>query len=223
MPFRKVPRPHVPPTAAQRARVHDLLADAAQPAEPDAPGAGGKSRPEEETMAHADHGSFWHEVGNGLRHLFGNDWPREDQAFAGLLDVLVRGKKLKDDLRTMESDAPAVSTRDPQAEEAQLAREELATARADLPDFEAALIDAWRRSHGTTKEVPYSAAEPMQDRAADVLIRYLVTTDVATVRSEEKRPQQYVYHLAVDWPTLFALAEHVGVGLRPALERHAHD
>ena len=69
--------------------------------------------------------------------------------------------------------------------------------------------------------MPYSTTEPAQDRAADVLIRYLVTTDVATVRSEEKPSQQYVYHVAVDWPTLFELAEHTGIALRPALERHA--
>jgi hypothetical protein len=221
MPFRKVPRHPVPPTAAQRARVHELLADAAESAGAGARGGRGTNHSLEETMAQADRGSFWREVGNGLRHLIGNDWPREDQAFAGLLDVLVRGTKLKDDLLAVETDAPAVSTRDPRAEEAQLVREELATARADLPDFEAALVDAWQRSRGTTKEVPYSAAEPTQDRAADVLIRYLVTTDVATVRSEETRPQQYVYHLAVDWPTLFELAEHAGIALRPALERHA--
>jgi hypothetical protein len=221
MPFRKPSRHPVPPTAAQRDRVQDLLADAGAPAGPSARDGRGTNRSLEETMAHADRGSFWREVGNGLRHLIGNDWPREDQAFAGLLDVLVRGTKLKDDLLAVETDAPAVSTRDPQAEEAQLVREELATARADLPDFETALVDAWQRSHGTTKEVPYSTTEPTQDRAADVLIRYLVTTDVATVRSEEKRAQQYVYHLAVDWTALFELAEHAGVALRPALERHA--
>jgi hypothetical protein len=169
-------------------------------------------------MAQADRGSFWHEVGTGLRRLFGNNWPHEDRAFAVLLEVLVRGKKLKDDVVTAEADAPAVSTRDPQAEEAQLVRQELATARADLPDFERALVDAWKRSRGTAKEIPYSSTDPGQDRAADVLIRYLVTTDLATVRSEETAPRQYRYYLNVDWTALLAVAEHLELPLRHALE-----
>ncbi|SRR5579884_1573908 len=214
MPIRKPSMPPVPPTPEQRERVREMLAPTAPPA---ARAERRAAHSEEESMAHADRGSFWQEVGNGLRRLFGNNWPSEDRPFAVLLDVLVRGKKLKDDVVTVEADAPAVSTRDPQAEEAQLARQELATARADLPEFERALVDAWRRSRGKSEEIVYSSADPAQDRAADVLIRYLVTTDMATVRSEEVGPRQYRYYLAVDWPALLALADHLGLALRPAL------
>ena len=210
MPIRKPSRHPVPPTPEQRERVREMLEEAA--------GSTTTSDSEEERMAQADRHSFWREVGNGLRRLFGNNWPGEDRAFAVLLDVLVRGTKLRDEVVSVEADAPAVSTRDPQAEEAQLAQHELATARADLPDFERALVDAWKRSRGTSKEIPYASKDPSQDRAADVLIRYLVTTELATVRSEEAGPQQYTYYLAVDWTTLLALADHLEIGLRPALE-----
>jgi hypothetical protein len=217
MPIRKpsVPPP-VPPTPEQRARVHDLLAGSkAERAE--APRAG-SGPTEEESMAQADRGSFWQEVGSGLRRLLGSHWAAEDRAFGVLLDVLVRGKKLKDDVVTAEADAPAVSTRDPRAEEAHLVQQELATARADLPDFERALIDAWQRSGGTGREVAYRTTDPAEDRAADLLIRYLVTTDMATVRSDETGSEQYTYYLAVDWDTLIALTEHLDAPLRPALE-----
>src|SRR5215210_6476799 len=126
MPIRKPSMPSVPPTPEQRERVRNLLASAAGDT-------GETAGSEEEMMAHADRSTFWHEVGNGLRRLLGNNWPGEDRAFAVLLDVLVRGKKLKDDVVTAEADAPALSTYDPRAEEAHLAQQELAAARADLP------------------------------------------------------------------------------------------
>ncbi|HZS02305.1 MAG TPA: hypothetical protein VFE37_26555 [Chloroflexota bacterium] len=220
MPIRKPSMPPVPPTPEQRERVREMLAEAKGPG---APGPRETADSEEKSMAQADRSSFWHEVATGLRHLFGNNWPGEDRTFAGLLDVLVRGKKLQDDLVTTEADAPAVSTRDPRAEEAQLARQELDRARADLPDFERALQDAWKRSRGTTQEVLYSSTDPRQDRAADVLIRYLVTTDVASVRSEQTGPEQYRYYLSVDWTTLLALAEHLGLPLRRALDSGSGD
>jgi hypothetical protein len=205
--------------------VRDLLARVSAGQAGGPAGASDNKTSQEDRMAPADRGSFWQEVGHGLRRLFGDEWPRPHDAFAALLDALVRGKKLQDELVAVESDASAVSTRDPQAEEAQLAKHELDTARADLPDFERALVDAWERSGGSTAEVPYRSTDPIEDRAADVLIRYLVTTDVATVRSEEIGSEQYTYFVGVQWPTLFELAEHLGIELRAALERGAqqHD
>ena len=173
-------------------------------------------------MASAEHGGFWHEVGSGLRRLFGDDWPGENRPFASLLDVLVRGGKLRNELKAVEADAPATSTYDTRAEEAELAHQELATARADLPDFEHALVDAWSRSGGREQELLYASEDPAQDRAADVLIRYLVTTDTATVRSVERGSEKYDYYVAVDWTTLFELTEHTGIPLRQALEAEAH-
>ena len=172
-------------------------------------------------MAHSGRESLWEEIAGGLRRLLGGSWPGEDRPIAALLDLLVRGSKLQDDVRVLEAEAPALSVREPQAEEERLVREELETARADLPEFERALVDAWRRSGGTAAEVRYDTADAEQNRAADVLIRYLVTTRAADVRSEEREPGQYVYYLAVDWELLFALAAHLDLDLRRALERGA--
>ena len=171
-------------------------------------------------MAQSTAGNVWEEVAGGLRRLLGGSWPGGERPIAVLLDLLVRGSKLQDDLRAVDLDASSTTTREPGVEE-RLVRQELEAARADLPDFERALADAWRRSGGRAREVRFDARDPVQDRAADVLIRYLVTTRMATVRTEERAEQQYTYYISVDWETLFALAGHLDVDpaeLRGALE-----
>ena len=49
-----------------------------------------------------------------------------------------------------------------------------------------------------------------QNRAADVLIQYLVRPGYAEVRTEEPGPERYVYHIRVDWPRVRRLAEAQG-------------
>jgi hypothetical protein len=173
-------------------------------------------------MAHEHHTGFWSEVTSGLQRLLGGGWPPTDRPFAVLLDVLVRGSKLQDDLHVREVEASAVSTRELDEEEGRLAREELDAARADLPEFEAALVDAWKRSGGSDAEVPYDSADPSQDRAADALIRYLVTTRTASVRTVEQ-DTSYVYHVSVNWDTLDTLAQHFDVDIRAALRDAASE
>jgi hypothetical protein len=175
-------------------------------------------------MAQPAPGNVWDEVAGGLRRLLGGGWSHEDRPIGRLLDLLVRGSKLQDDLRAVDLDASPTSTREPGVEEERLERQELEAARADLPDFERALADAWRRSEGTEREVAYDSAEPAQDRAADVLIRYLVTTRTASVRTEEHAEEHYTYYVAVFWDMLFALAAHLDLDaseLRGALESAA--
>ncbi|HZS02240.1 MAG TPA: hypothetical protein VFE37_26220 [Chloroflexota bacterium] len=176
-------------------------------------------------MAESSAGNVWQEIAGGLRRLLGGAWPESERPIAALLDLLVRGSKLKDDLRAVALDAPAVSVREPGDEEARLVREELEAARENLPTFERALTDAWRRSGGTQREVRYDSADPEQDRAAGVLIEYLVTTRMATVRTEERGERagqpQYWYHIAVNWEALFTVAAHLKVDLRGALNQAA--
>jgi hypothetical protein len=176
-------------------------------------------------MADSAGTNVWEEVAGGLRRLLGGDWPPADRPMAALLDLLIRGSKLQNDLRAAALDAPPVSGRETADDEARIAREELESARANLPEFERALGEAWRRSGGTQREVRYDSADPDQDRAADVLIQYLVTTRTATVRTEERGEQngqqQYWYYIAVDWEALFALAGHLEVDLRGALNQAA--
>src|SRR2546423_6152515 len=132
-------------------------------------------------MADSQRGSVWQEVVDGLRRLLGGT-ASTDQPFAQLLDLLVLGGRLRDEMKGRETDASALSFRAPREEEEQLMREEMAAARNDLPHFEQALLDAWRRSGGRGSEVAYISTDSTQDRAADVLIRYLVTTRAAGVR-----------------------------------------
>jgi hypothetical protein len=164
-------------------------------------------------------------VAGGLRRLLGGEWPPRERPIAALLDLLVRGSKLHDDLRAVALDAPAVSSHETADEEARIVREELDAARANLPEFERALADVWRRSSGTQREVCFDSTDPAQDRAAGVLIQYLVTTRLATVRTEERGEragqQQYWYYIAVDWAALFKLAGHLEVDLRGALDQAA--
>ncbi|HEY7064974.1 MAG TPA: hypothetical protein VII06_26100 [Chloroflexota bacterium] len=168
-------------------------------------------------MADSAAPNVWEEMAGGLRRVLGGNWPHSEGPIAALLDLLVRGSKLENDLRAAALDAPPASSRGPVLDEARLAREELETARVDRPEFERALRDAWRRSGTSQREVPYESADPEQDRMADVLIRYLVTTRTATVRTEERAAQQYRYFIAVDWDALFTLAAHLEVDLRGAL------
>jgi hypothetical protein len=176
-------------------------------------------------MADSPATNVWEEVAGGLRRLLGGGWNPSDRPIGALLDLLVRGSKLQDDLRAVALDAPAGSEQGSADEEARIAHEELEAARANLPEFERALADAWRRSGGTQREVPYASADPEQDRAADVLIQYLVTTRTATVRTEDLGEQQgapqYRYFIAVDWDALMGLATHLEVDLRGALNKAA--
>jgi hypothetical protein len=179
----------------------------------------------EDCMADSPATNVWEEVAGGLRRLLGGTWPLSEQPIAALLDLLVRGSKLENDLRAAALDAPAVSGRDGEDEEARIARDDLAAARANLPEFERALSDAWRRSGASQREVRYDSADPEQDRAASVLIEYLVTTGTATVRTEDRGEvqgtPQYWYYVAVDWDALFAMAAHLEVDLRGALNKAA--
>jgi hypothetical protein len=182
-------------------------------------------RHEEDCMADSPATNVWEEVAGGLRRLLGGTWPPSDRPIGALLDLLVRGSKLQNDLRAAALEAPAVSGRDEEDEEARIARDDLEAARANLPDFERALRDAWRRSGARQREVRYDSADPERDRAASVLIEYLVTTRTATVRTEERGERhgtpQYWYYVAVDWDALFALAAHLEVDLRGALNTAA--
>jgi len=179
----------------------------------------------EDCMADSPATNIWEEVAGGLRRLLGGTWPHSEQPIGALLDLLVRGSKLENDLRAAALDAPAVSGHDEEDEEARIAREDMEGARTNLPDFERAPTDAWRRSGGSQREVRYDSADPEQDRAASMLIDYLVTTGTATVRTEERGEQQgtpqYWYYIAVEWDALFAMATYLDVDLRGALNKAA--
>jgi hypothetical protein len=63
--------------------------------------------------------------------------------------------------------------------------------------------------------------KPDEDAMATALIRFLVSNDLATSRTEETEPQRYIYTLSVRWDQLQAVAERAGIDLGRALSRHA--
>ena len=136
-------------------------------------------------------------------------FPDLDRPLASLLDALVWFFKVPTETLDIEATATA---RRPMGDVLREARavgdEELERAREALPAFEAG-ISAARASD--TPEVSFDSADPEQDRIAGALISYLVTTDLATVRTEELPDERYRYHIAIDWPRLDTFAGRLGL------------
>ena len=63
--------------------------------------------------------------------------------------------------------------------------------------------------------------KPDEDAMASALIRFLVSNDLATSRTEETDPQRYVYTLSIRWEQLQTVAERAGIDFGQALARHA--
>jgi len=139
------------------------------------------------------------------------DWQADDRAFASLLDALTRDRL---EVEAVEREMQATARRsmaDVQEAQHRAERDELAEARRELDDFRSALTDLRQRGGGEGQaEVPYDSRDASQNRAADVLIQYLVRPGYAEVRTEEPTPGAYVYYIRVDWPRLSGLAESNG-------------
>jgi hypothetical protein len=139
------------------------------------------------------------------------DWRTDERAYAALLDALTRDRL---EVEAVEREMQATARRslaEVQEDQQRAERDELAEARRELDDFRSAITDLRRRG-GTdgAAEVAYDSSVPAQNQAADVLIQYLVRPGYAEVRTEEPKPEQYVYNIRVDWPRLRALAEAQG-------------
>jgi hypothetical protein len=137
--------------------------------------------------------------------------PDEERGFAAVLVALAR--ELADaEAAQVEMHAPARrDMADVKAEEHQLAEEEAAAARRRAEAFRSAVIDARRRSAPDgAGEAGYDSGNPEENAMADLLIRYLVRTDYAEVRTEDVAPGRHRYYIRVDWPRLRNLAENAG-------------
>jgi hypothetical protein len=153
-----------------------------------------------------------HEAGRGWLSGFGAlDWRTDERGYAALLDALTRDLI---EVESAERERQATSRRslaELQEDSERAARDELAEARGELDGFRAAMADVRARGGGDGgAEVPYDSGEADQNRLADVLIQYLVRPGYAEVRTEEREPQHYVYHIRVDWSRLRGLAQTTG-------------
>jgi hypothetical protein len=167
-------------------------------------------RRDEESEARSEGDPFWRWP-EALLDLFESD---EERSYGGLAQSLAR--ELADAEGTaMERDATARRPMaDIQAAERAAEADLQAEARQRVRDFRAALEDAYARSGGDPRrEVTYDGADPGQDVMADILIRYLVRTDNAEVRTAEPAPGHYLYTLTVNWDRLRRRAEAEGISL----------
>jgi hypothetical protein len=139
------------------------------------------------------------------------DWGHDERAYASLLDALTRDRL---EVEAVERERQATARRslaEVQAAQHRAERDELAEARRELHEFRAAMADVRQRGGSDERaEVPYDSRDPNQNRAADLLIQYLVRPGYAEVRTEEPRPHEYVYFIRVDWTRLRELAEAQG-------------
>jgi uncharacterized protein involved in exopolysaccharide biosynthesis len=141
----------------------------------------------------------------------GLDWGSDERTYAALLDALTRDRL---DVEAVEREMQTPARRslaDAQEEDDRVRRDELAEARRELGEFRSAMNDVRARGgEDGSAEVPYDSGVPEQNRAADVLIQYLVRPGYAEVRTEEPQAGSYVYYIRVDWPRLRELAEAQG-------------
>jgi hypothetical protein len=141
------------------------------------------------------------------------DWHTDERGYATLLDALTRDRL---EVEAVERELQATSRRslaEVQQDQQRAERDELAGARRELDDFRWAMADVRERGGPEGREVAYDSGVPEQNRAADVLIQYLVRPGYAEVRTEEFTPEHYVYFIRVDWTRVRALAEAQGNSL----------
>jgi len=137
------------------------------------------------------------------------DWRGEERAYASLLDALTRDRLGVEAVEREMNAGPG--TADIREAQHKAERDELAEARREIDDFRSAIADARTRTGSNEgAEVAYDSSKPDQNAAADVLIQYLVRPGYAEVRTEEPRPEEYVYYIRVDWAKLRALASDQG-------------
>ena len=141
-----------------------------------------------------------------------------DSRLRQLLTTLVNEYAVPLDEKNAELSNPAadqVGAASP--EEAALENDARARARALGEPFEAGLKAAVRRGGAGLR---LQSGDPIQSRIADALIQFLVRPKLASVRTEEPAPGQYVYDVSVDWPALRRVAAEAGINLEEALGVH---
>jgi hypothetical protein len=136
-------------------------------------------------------------------------FPDGDRPFAAVLDALAWIYKADAEVTSVEAlSAAGRPMADVKEEERRVESEELERAHEALPEFEDGLRSA-QRAGG--REIALDSRDPRQDRVADALIRYLVSTGFAAVRTEELGGDAFRYHIAVDWPRLDDLMARLGL------------
>jgi hypothetical protein len=141
-----------------------------------------------------------------------------------LLEYVVNHYVVRDEVRSIDRDAPAIPDgRSIEADKQVAARREEEHAGALADSFNTGLIMAWRRFRKGGTELHLDDRDEQQNSVADALIQFLVRFDLATSRTEETEPRQYRYYVAVNWPLLFDIAREAKIDLESALNQTVNE
>ncbi|MBX6341248.1 MAG: hypothetical protein IRY97_02225 [Thermomicrobiaceae bacterium] len=120
----------------------------------------------------------------------------------------------REDVKDIELDASAAElTRDMQATQRQVLREEEQRAETLAPAFRLGLERAAASRRAGGNAISLDDRKPDEDRIADALIYFLVGPGLATSSTRETEPLHYIYTISVDWPRLATVARDAGVDL----------
>jgi hypothetical protein len=137
---------------------------------------------------------------------------------AGSLDQLyqhiVQAFALKDDLIDIDLNANASESGGDLSGAKQEAFEREKAVSSQLePYFRSGIAKAQAAGNG---EIALSDQDPIQNKEADALIRYLVSFGLASSRSEET-PPGYTYYISVNWDKLRQVAAGANIDFDAAL------
>lgn len=138
-----------------------------------------------------------------------------------LLNYIVNNFVVRDEVKTIDLDAPPREPADViVADKRDVARREQDRADALAEPFARGLVRAHQRASIGGHELALDDRKPEENRMADALIRFLVSYELASSRTEETEPRQYTYYVQVDWDRLAEVARAADVDLERALNRH---
>ncbi len=127
---------------------------------------------------------------------------------------IVQAFALKDDLIDIDLNAKASESGGDLSEAKQeaIAREQAVSSQLE-PYFRSGVAKAQAAGNG---EIALSDQDPVENKEADALIRYLVSFGLASSRSEET-PPGYTYYVTVNWDKLRQVAAGANIDIDAAL------
>ena len=138
-----------------------------------------------------------------------------------LLNYIVSRYVVPDEQRAIELDAAAGEGGEViEGDKREASRREAERADEYADAFADGLALAHQRASLGGKTLSLDDRKPREDAMATALIRFLVSNDLATSRTEETDAQHYVYLVSVRWDQLESVASAAGVNLARALARH---
>lgn len=139
-----------------------------------------------------------------------------------LLNYIVTQFVVRDEQRAIELDAaPSENGLDLEDDKREAARREFERADELADAFSRGVALAYRRATLGGTYLALDDRKPDEDRMAEALIRFLVSYDLASSRTEETTEQHYIYQIGVYWDRLTEVAKNAGVDLARAIAKYS--